>query len=146
MSEPLGVIYRDGSRRTDYLYRVSIKCVIRDDNGNVLVVKESDRDNWDLPGGGMDHGESIKTSIARELAEEVKLHGDFDYKVIAVEEPDFIAGHNWYQIRLIFEVIPRIKHFKPGNDADDTAFKDPHAFEHSEREVERRIYRYSLLR
>ena len=46
--------------RTDYLYRVSLKSVIFNDHGEVLVVKESGRDWWDIPGGGMDHGESIK--------------------------------------------------------------------------------------
>lgn len=74
------------SRRTDYLYRISIKCLIRNDKGEVLVVKETDRDWWDLPGGGMDHHENIKSAIARELKEEVGLEGDFTCDVIAVEE------------------------------------------------------------
>ena len=145
MSDVLGVINLGGARRADYLYRVSLKCVIRNSRGEVLVVKESDRDNWDLPGGGMDHGESIKSVIARELAEEVNLHGDFDYKAIAVEEPKLVTGHNWYQIRLIFEVIPHNLHFKSGSDVTEVIFKDPAFFEHSDRNVERKIYQYSQL-
>ena len=51
-------------RKTDYLYRLSIKGIIFNDAGEILFVKESGRDWWDLPGGGMDHGEDIETAIA----------------------------------------------------------------------------------
>lgn len=37
-------------------YRVSVKALIKDDSGNILVVKEN-QDTWSLPGGGLDHGE-----------------------------------------------------------------------------------------
>lgn len=61
MTDIHGVIKHPNSPRpTDYLFRVSLKCVIRNDAGEVLAVKEVGRDFWDLPGGGMDHGESIQ--------------------------------------------------------------------------------------
>lgn len=90
--EVLGVVlHPDGERPADYLYRVSLKCLIFNDEGEVLVVKEKGRDFWDLPGGGMDHGENLHAAIAREMAEEVSLVGDFEYKVIDVDEPKFLA-------------------------------------------------------
>ena len=76
------IFYEDSPQRHDYLFRVSLKAVIFNENNEVLIVKESDRDWWDIPGGGMDHGESIKEALARELKEEVSLKGDFTYKVI----------------------------------------------------------------
>lgn len=78
-------------RKTDYLFRVSMKALVINEQGELLVVKETGRTWWDLPGGGMDHGEDIKAAIARELNEEVGLVGDFTYKVIAVEDPSFLA-------------------------------------------------------
>ncbi len=40
-----GVIdHPEGSRKTDYLYRISIKGIILNDAGEVLLVKESGRD------------------------------------------------------------------------------------------------------
>ena len=38
----------------DCLYRISLKALIYNDVGQILVVKEIDRTYWDLPGGGMD--------------------------------------------------------------------------------------------
>jgi 8-oxo-dGTP pyrophosphatase MutT (NUDIX family) len=143
----LGIVQHEASsRRTDYLYRISIKGLIRNQNGEVLVVKETGRDRWDLPGGGMDHNESIKLAIARELKEEVNLDGDFTYKVISVDDPAYLEALDFWQVRLIFEVTPADQaKFSAGEDGDQVAFMDPSVFRNSELEVERRIYKYASL-
>lgn len=70
--KPHGIIDQSElGRKTDYLYRVSIKGLIRNSKDEVLVVKEAGRTWWDLPGGGMDHDEDIKSALAREMHEEV---------------------------------------------------------------------------
>ncbi|HEX6258448.1 MAG TPA: NUDIX hydrolase [Candidatus Saccharimonadales bacterium] len=147
MQDAHGVVYHGASatRRTDYLYRVSLKCLVRNKNGEVLVVKESSRTWWDLPGGGMDHGESIKDAIAREMKEEVNLTGDFTYRVIDVDEPALLGAHNFWQLRLVFAVTPQNMLFTTGGDGDAIAFKRPEVFASSESKVERRIYRYARL-
>lgn len=132
-------------RKTDYLYRVSIKGLIRRNDGYVLAVKEAGRTYWDLPGGGMDHGESIKSSIARELYEEVSLKGDFTYRVIAVEEPKILDHAKVWQLRLVFEVIPSEMDFEPGEDGDEVSFVDVNLLKNSAHPVERQIYEYSQL-
>lgn len=82
---PLG---KDGAKEiVDYLekylnkeqiknayYRVSVKAKIKQ-NGKILLVKE-DGKKWDLPGGGIEHNESIIEALKRELLEEIGL-GDF---------------------------------------------------------------------
>ena len=143
----LGVINHDSpsTRRPDYLYRISLKCLVRNEDGKVLVVKEAGRGWWDLPGGGMDHGEDIKSTIAREMKEEVSLRGDFDFRVIEVEEPAHLGEHNFWQLRLIFEVMPQNMAFSVGEDGDEIAFRDPNEFKDSNLEVERRIYQYSII-
>jgi len=147
IENPQGVISYDQSknRRTDYLYRVSLKCLVRNDQGQVLVVKETGRDWWDLPGGGIDHNEDVKTSIAREMAEEVNLAGDFTYRVIDVDEPAYLDAHDFWQLRLVFEVKPENMTFSAGEDGDEIAFMNPDDFQNSENKTERRIYRYSTL-
>lgn len=148
MQNSLGTIHHsnESTRRTDYLYRVSLKCLIRNKEGHVLVNKELGRDYWDLPGGGMDHGEDIRSSIAREMAEEVNLQGSFTYKILAVEEPAHLSNHNFWQIRLIFEIIPENMIFDAGDDSDQIAFIPPGDFKQSNHPVEQRVYRYSQLR
>lgn len=133
------------SRKNDYLYRLSIKALILNEDGEVLVVKETGRGWWDLPGGGMDHEESIKEAIARELREEVSLDGDFTYKVIAVDEPAFLEHANVWQVRLVFLVKPTIMQFSPGEDGDDLTFIEPETLKDSTHSAERSVYRYSKL-
>lgn len=128
-------------RRTDYLFRVALKAVIIDDEGRVLIVKEKGRDWWGLPGGGMDHGESIHDCLARELAEEVNLRGDFTFEPIdIIETQDFLPHIQAYQVRIIVRVRPEIMEFSPGEDGEAVAFVAPNELEESI--VSDRILRY----
>ncbi len=118
-----GVVeHPEGARKTDYLYRLSIKAIIFNDAGEILFVKESGRDWWDLPGGGMDHGEDIKAAIAREMKEEVNLTGDFTYRIAHVDDPAELKNAKVLQVRLIFILKPDIMEFSPGDDGDEVAF------------------------
>lgn len=129
-------------RKDDHLYRVSVKGLIRDDTGRILVVKETGRTWWDLPGGGMDHGEDFKSALARELHEEVGLVGGFTYNIIAHDEPMYLEKANVMQIRLIFEVISDTLPTGAGADADEIAYLDPDFFATSDNPAERRNLTY----
>lgn len=144
--QPHGIIDQSElGRKTDYLYRVSIKGLIRNTDGHVLVVKEAGRTWWDLPGGGMDHDESIKSALAREMYEEVGLTGDFSYKVIAVDNPGFLSHANVWQLRLIFEVVPEIFPTEAGNDADEIRYINPSELRDSEHSAERSVFEYASI-
>lgn len=54
----------------DCLYRVAIRVLIIQNN-KVLLIKESSDDWWALPGGGIDHGETIESTLVREVEEEL---------------------------------------------------------------------------
>nr|WP_270039615.1 NUDIX domain-containing protein [Solirubrobacter ginsenosidimutans] len=43
---------------------------VADDGGRLLLIRRSDNDNWALPGGAMDPGESISDAAVRETKEE----------------------------------------------------------------------------
>lgn len=135
-----GTVHHGSGRSTDYLYRISIKCIVRDPSGKVLVIKESGRGYWDLPGGGMDHGESIKDAIAREMLEEVSLQGDFSYRIVTLNEPKLLTTHNFWQLRLVFEIRPSVFEFKPGVDCDEMSFIDPIDFKDADNPTEAFIY------
>ena len=53
-------------------YRISVKAAITDDAGRILLLKENDG-RWELPGGGLEHGEDARGGLAREIAEETGL-------------------------------------------------------------------------
>lgn len=127
------------------LIRISLKAVIFNEKGEVLVVKEADRDWWDIPGGGIDEGESIKETLARELREEVSLKGDFDYETILAEDPRHLKSLDLYQMRITFLIKPEIMEFEAGDYGDEVMFIDPLKFKDSELITERKIYEYCEL-
>lgn len=129
----------------DSLYRISLKCFIRNDVDDVLVVKESGRDFWDLPGGGMEHGESVRAAAARELKEEVGFEGTFTYTVLAMDEPFKLSSRDVWQIRVLLAVQPDDMTFCAGIDADEVQFAAPATFKDSPLESERRIFEYASL-
>jgi len=62
--------YFDETGLKSPFYRVSLKAVVRDDEGRVLVTRES-HDTYELPGGGWDHRESVDSGLRREIREEL---------------------------------------------------------------------------
>lgn len=136
----------NSNRKTDYLFRISLKGLIKNNKGEVLVVKEAGKSDWDLPGGGLDHGEGIKASLAREMKEEVNLAGDFTYDIIRIDEPRQMVTQDIMYIRAIFAINPVDMSFSVGEDGDEIAFVNPDIFKNSEKETERLIYQYSNIR
>ena len=53
-------------------YRVAVKGLVRDESGRLLFVQERSN-SWDLPGGGLEHGENIVEALAREFQEELNV-------------------------------------------------------------------------
>lgn len=110
-------------------YRVSLKAIIRDTVGRVLVVKEKS-DNWSIPGGGWDHGETEHEALARELFEEVGFRGDFGSKIIATETFWLEQRESWL-LWLVYEITIEnfdTQAFSIGVDADAIAWMYPTEF------------------
>jgi len=51
----------------------SVNVVVTDDAGRVLMIRRDDNDNWAVPGGGIDLGESLPHAAVRETAEETGI-------------------------------------------------------------------------
>lgn len=66
-------ITRDGREWEipDAFYRISIKVLIKDQNDRLLVVQDTTNGTWEVPGGGLDHGETIEQTAVREVREEL---------------------------------------------------------------------------
>jgi 8-oxo-dGTP pyrophosphatase MutT (NUDIX family) len=111
-------------------YRVSIKAVIFDEQGKVLVVREKNNPNWNLPGGGMDYGENEYDALKRELYEEVGFNDDFTYKPLGTHSK-YLDGKKAWLLWIVYKVAPAILDFKVGDEADEIAFMDPEEFKKS---------------
>jgi 8-oxo-dGTP pyrophosphatase MutT (NUDIX family) len=51
----------------------SVNVVVVNDAGQILLIKRSDNDNWALPGGAIDLGESMTQAGVRETKEETGI-------------------------------------------------------------------------
>jgi len=53
---------------------VGVKAVIVSPAGEILLLKSSAHDFWDVPGGRIDDNETIEQALLRELSEELPSH------------------------------------------------------------------------
>jgi 8-oxo-dGTP pyrophosphatase MutT (NUDIX family) len=51
----------------------AVSVVVANDAGEILLIRRSDNDNWALPGGAIDLGESVAQAAVRETKEETGI-------------------------------------------------------------------------
>jgi 8-oxo-dGTP pyrophosphatase MutT (NUDIX family) len=87
-------------------YRVSAKAIIRNQEWKFALAKE-DTGYWDIPGGGVDHGENMHEALKREIMEEMwlkvtKISPQPIYTALA--ESSGLGSHKRPLCLLMFEV------------------------------------------
>jgi ADP-ribose pyrophosphatase YjhB (NUDIX family) len=89
---------------------LGVRAIVLDAEGRVFLVRHTYIPGWHLPGGGVEPGETLLTSLARELTEEgnivaeetPRLHGIFFNK--GISRRDHVAV---YILRLFRQTAPR---------------------------------------
>ena len=124
-------------------YRISLKAVIRNENGDVLVNRERGHGNWSLPGGGWDHGESVIDCLKRELNEEVGYEGELEARLIGVtDEAMYMPTKEGWLVWHVYDVTPANMNFSVGIDGEELMFADPRQFKDSDSRAERLIFQF----
>ena len=107
-------------------FRLSVRAVIRDENGRWLLLKRSrssktNSGKWELPGGKIDHNEPFDRALIREVYEETRLG-------VTIEHPLGLAESDFY----IFKVVHLIMECKIesgqvaiSDEHEDYAWRDP---------------------
>jgi ADP-ribose pyrophosphatase YjhB (NUDIX family) len=67
----------------------SVVALVRNTDGDVLLIRRSDNGRWAIPGGGHDLGESISDTVVREVREET----GFEVEVIDMSGIYTDPGH-----------------------------------------------------
>lgn len=122
-------------------YRVSLKAIIRNDDGEVLVVKENGS-NWSLPGGGMDHEETVHEALTRELYEEVLIEEDFSETLLDTAIM-YVESKEAWLLWLVYKIDIGEFTYGIGQDADEVAFIDPNTFKDSLYKSEQLVYEFA---
>jgi ADP-ribose pyrophosphatase YjhB (NUDIX family) len=78
----------------DCLYRVAARVLVVQNN-KILLVRETDGGWWALPGGGVDHGESIESALTREIEEELGVQTNevsSDFQIVYYSIGNVVGG------------------------------------------------------
>lgn len=131
------------------IYRVSVKAVIRNEKGEVLVGRLLAPDDidahtqWDFPGGGIEHGETEYEALSRELKEEANITAQFEQHILGVEQI-FVERRNMWWLGLMYEVtFDGDFTYSPGEEFDELKFVDPSVFKDSPHDTEQYIYKFA---
>jgi ADP-ribose pyrophosphatase YjhB (NUDIX family) len=89
------------------------------ENGEILICRESKKGNWLIPGGHPEKGESIESTLQRELSEEVDVKVK-NIKILGVQRVDIpdSPSKTHYQVRcicLIEKLLPQTPDPASGN-------------------------------
>jgi len=71
-------------------WRICAYAVIRNGMGEILVIRPGWDARWELPGGGVDIGESVHEALKREVMEET------GYAAKSIQDRPFAMGEQWF--------------------------------------------------
>jgi 8-oxo-dGTP pyrophosphatase MutT (NUDIX family) len=105
-------------------YRVAVKVLIMDELGRLLVTQNVEGE-WEIPGGGWEHDETLDQCVVREMEEELGV------KVSNISEIEFVlrgvSTIGWHVIRLaVRAVLSPDSELKPADDQVAYRFVNRH--------------------
>ncbi len=114
------------------LVAVGTRCVVRDDDGQVLLVKREDNGLWGFPAGTMELNETVRECAIRELSEETGLiaHGVTPfglYSRLGDWGPN-VYGHLYHHVTLACRIdLYEGELVRETDETTDAAFHPPDA-------------------
>lgn len=109
---------------TSGFYRVSIKGLILDETRKKFLTVREDNGIWELPGGGLDWGESMEDCLRREIKEEMGL----EVTEMAKLPSFYLTGKNidgHWSLNLVFEIKVKDLNFTPSEECQEIRFIAP---------------------
>ncbi|MGH7241176.1 MAG: NUDIX hydrolase [Candidatus Saccharimonadales bacterium] len=95
-------------------YRAAVKVLIMDELGRLLVTQNKDGE-WEIPGGGWEHDETLLQCVTREMDEELgaKVHNVSDVEFVLRGQSE----RGWHVLRLaVRATIDEDEMLQPGDD------------------------------
>jgi NADH pyrophosphatase NudC (nudix superfamily) len=98
----------------------AVAALVSDGNGKLMLVTrgiEPDYGKLDLPGGFVDHNETIEQALKRELFEELGMKTKSIKYLTSAPNEYIFSGFSVFTVDMAFEVIPEsIENLKPMDD------------------------------
>jgi len=114
----------------------AVAALVTDGNGRLMIVTRGIEPNYgklDLPGGFVDHFESVEGALERELFEELGMKVKSMKYISSAPNEYIFSGFSVFTIDMAFEVIPEsIDNLKPMDDILEYAFYAENEFDYND--------------
>ena len=89
---------------------VAVTAFVRNDQGQVLLIRRTDNELWALPGGGQDFGEYIAETVVRETREEAGVTVKVTGIVGVYTNPNHVVEYSDGEVRQQFSICFRAEY------------------------------------
>jgi ADP-ribose pyrophosphatase YjhB (NUDIX family) len=102
----------------------SVNVVVVNDLDEILFIRRSDNDNWAIPGGAVDLGESVPDAAVRETKEETGIDCEIDGVVGIYSDPKHIIlytsnGEARQEFSIVFTAHPTGGELRTSNESSE---------------------------
>jgi 8-oxo-dGTP pyrophosphatase MutT (NUDIX family) len=110
----------------------SANVIVVNDQGEILMIRRTDNDNWAVPGGGMDLGESITDTAVRETQEETGITCKITGLVGIYTNPQHVIlytsnGEVRQEFSIVFTARPTVGELRPSSESSEPQWVPPAA-------------------
>ncbi|HEY8457665.1 MAG TPA: NUDIX domain-containing protein [Actinopolymorphaceae bacterium] len=107
----------------------SVNVVVEDQDGRILLMRRTDNDNWALPGGAIDLGESLVQAAVRETKEETGIDCEITGIVGIYTDPGHIIfytsnGEARQEFSIVLTARPHGGQLTPSSESRDVRWVD----------------------
>lgn len=103
------------------IYRISMKGIVVDEQGRLLLTRE-DNGKWELLGGGLDFGEDPMDGLRREIAEETGLTVTWVSPTPKYFTTSLHSNGKRYIANVVYEVKLANLDFTPSDECEELRF------------------------
>jgi ADP-ribose pyrophosphatase YjhB (NUDIX family) len=108
----------------------SANVIVVNDQGEILMIRRTDNDNWAVPGGGMDLGESITDTATRETREETGIACEITGLVGIYTNPRHVIRYTSndevrQEFSIVFAARPVGGELRPSSESSDPQWVSP---------------------
>jgi 8-oxo-dGTP pyrophosphatase MutT (NUDIX family) len=84
----------------------SVNVIVTNDSGEILMIRRTDNDNWAVPGGAIDLGESVSQAAVRETREETGIDCEITGIVGIYSDPQHVIHYTSNdEVRQEFSIV-----------------------------------------
>lgn len=108
----------------------SANVIVVNDQDEILMMRRTDNDNWAIPGGGMDLGESITDTAVRETREETGIECEITGLVGIYTNPRHVIRYTSneevrQEFSIVFRGRPTGGELRPSNESSEPRWIAP---------------------